>query len=108
MWDLLEGTSLLDRPEGEDEYDAHVHLARIVALLGEPPERVISRERFFRGFKLERPVTGLRGEKCETMNEFWGGPFFDDDGESSLGGYRAGPRCRKQGADCYAHRQGLA
>lgn len=21
----------------------------------------------------------LRGKECKTMNEFWGGPFFDDD-----------------------------
>ena len=34
---------------------------------------------------------GLRGVKCETMNDFWGGPFFDDNGESSLRGISCRP-----------------
>ncbi|CAG9945608.1 unnamed protein product [Clonostachys rosea f. rosea IK726] len=82
MWNLLESISLFGRPAGEDgEYDAHVHLAQMVSLLGDPPEEVIQRERISRTHHLERPVMNLRGKECKTMNEYWGGPFFDDDGQ---------------------------
>lgn len=38
MWNLLEDISLFNRPAGEDgEYDAHVHLAQMVSVLGSPP-----------------------------------------------------------------------
>lgn len=83
MWNLLEDTSLFDRPAGEDgEYDSHVHLAQMVSLLGDPPEELIKRERFYRTSQLKRPVTNSHGKVCKTMNEFWGGPFFDEDSKS--------------------------
>ncbi|EHK19632.1 uncharacterized protein TRIVIDRAFT_193504 [Trichoderma virens Gv29-8] len=82
MWNLLEDVSLFDRPAGEDgEYDGHVHLAQMTSLLGEPPEELIKRERLFREHRLDRPVLNSRGEEFRNMNEFWGGPFFDDNGQ---------------------------
>ncbi|KAG8423702.1 hypothetical protein J3458_000574 [Metarhizium acridum] len=79
MWNLLEDVSLFDRPAGEDgEYDAHVHLAQMVSLLGDPPEELIKRERIYRKLQLGRLVINPRGKECKTMNEFWGGPFFED------------------------------
>lgn len=79
----MEGIGRFDRPVGEDgEYDAHVHLAQMVSLLGEPDEGLIKRERFFRNYRLERPVINSRGKECKTMNEFWGGPFFYDESKS--------------------------
>lgn len=84
MWNLLEDISLFDRPAGEDvEYDAHIHLAQMVSLLGDPPKELIERERFFRNHQLDKQVTNTRGKECKNMNEFWGGPFFDDDGKST-------------------------
>lgn len=81
MWNLLEDISLFNRPAGEDgEYDAHVHLAQMVSVLGSPPEALILRERMCRKVKLGRVVMNQKGKECETMNEFWGGPFFDEDG----------------------------
>lgn len=83
MWNLLEDVTLFERPAGEDgEYDAHVHLAQMVSLLGEPPEEVIKRERVYREHQLRTPVMNPRNKECKTMNEFWGGPFFDNDSES--------------------------
>lgn len=84
MWSLLEDISLFDKPANESgEYDAHIHLARIVSLLGETPETLVKRERLYRKARLGRTVLNVRGEACETMNEFWGGPFFDDGGTLS-------------------------
>lgn len=81
MWNLLEDISLFERPAGGDgEYDAHVHLAQMVSLLGDPPKLVIERERLLRQNRLKKSILNARGKECMNMNEFWGGPFFDDDG----------------------------
>ncbi len=83
MWNLLEDISLFDRPSGEDgEYDAHVHLAQMVSLLGDPPEQLVNKERFCRTCQLANPIMNPGGKGCRTMNEFWGGPFFDDQSKS--------------------------
>lgn len=83
MWNLLEDVSLFDRPAGEDgEYDAHVHLAQMVSLLGNPPDDLVKRERIYRKLQLGRLVINPRGKECKTMNEFWGGPFFDENSKS--------------------------
>ncbi|KAK1763214.1 dual specificity tyrosine-phosphorylation-regulated kinase 3 [Phialemonium atrogriseum] len=64
MWNLLEDISLFDRPAGEDgEYDAHVHLAQMVSLLGDPPEELIKREQFSRTYQLKEPLANLRGDE---------------------------------------------
>ncbi len=82
LWNLLEVLDLFGRPAGDDgECDAHVHLARLVTLLGDPPEELIERETRFREHQMKKPVMNFKGKKCLTMNEFWGGPFFDDDGK---------------------------
>lgn len=82
MWDLLEDVSLFGRPGGEDgAYDAHAHLARMVSVLGDPPEKLIVRERTYRKLDLGRTITNMEGNECRTMNQFWGGPFFDEEGK---------------------------
>lgn len=35
--------------------------------------------RLFRNYLLEKPLFNSRGKGCKTMNEFWGGPFFNDE-----------------------------
>ncbi|KAI0805371.1 kinase domain protein [Xylaria sp. FL0064] len=80
MWNLLEDVTLFEQPAGEDgEYDAHVHLAQMISLLGDPPEELIERERLLSKYQLQGGVINSRGKRCKNMNEFWGGPFFDDD-----------------------------
>ncbi|KAJ8120195.1 hypothetical protein ONZ43_g3033 [Nemania bipapillata] len=82
LWNLLEDVTLFDRPAGEDGgYDAHVHIAKMAALLGHPPEALITRERLYRHHRLPKPIVNPRGKVCKNMNEFWGGPFFDDNSE---------------------------
>lgn len=53
----------------------------MVSLLGNPPEKLVSRERIYRKLNLGRTVLNAQGDECRTMNEFWGGPFFDDEGK---------------------------
>ncbi|EQL01116.1 protein kinase domain protein [Ophiocordyceps sinensis CO18] len=82
MWDLLEDRTLC--PE-RGQYDTHVHLAQLVTLLGEPPDELIKRERKYRKYIFREPIsfTNSLGKSCNIMNEFWGGPFFDDNGNKS-------------------------
>ena len=71
MWNLLEDVSLFGRPAGEDgEYNAQVHLAQMVALLGDPPKELMKRERIYRQHQLERPIINAQGKECKTMKEF--------------------------------------
>ncbi|KAG6147150.1 hypothetical protein E4U22_000312 [Claviceps purpurea] len=80
MWSLVQGTDLFDGSVGDDgEYDAHVHLAQMITTLGRPPPLLVKRERLCRENK-QSDLVSPKGKECETMNEYWGGPFFDDDG----------------------------
>lgn len=84
MWNLLEDISPFDRLGDEDgEYDSHIHLAQMVSLLGDPPQELIKREQFFRQHQLKTPVLDRHGKECKSMNEFWGGPFFDSNGKEN-------------------------
>ncbi|KAG6222664.1 hypothetical protein E4U26_005131 [Claviceps purpurea] len=80
MWNLVQDTDLFENSIGDDgEYDAHVHLAQMASRLGAPPRILIERERLCRQNKQD-DLVNLKGKECETMNEYWGGPFFDDEG----------------------------
>jgi hypothetical protein len=85
MWNLLENVSLFDKLAGEDgEYDAHVHLAHMINLLGPPPEELVERERICRRYQaFTPPIENPRGILCENTNQYWGGPFFDENGKST-------------------------
>ena len=79
---MLENTSLFGRPAGEaGEYDAHVHLAQMVSLLGPPPPKLVMRERVFRQFEVDAEVYNARGQGFRNMNKFWGRPFINENGK---------------------------
>lgn len=81
MWNLLGNTDLFENLVGDDgEYDAHVHLAQMVTLLGEPPPLLLKREKLCRERKLDGVIVNPKGKECTTMNEYWGGAFFDEEG----------------------------
>ncbi|KAG6108853.1 hypothetical protein E4U14_003456 [Claviceps sp. LM454 group G7] len=81
MWNLLGDVDMLESSVGDDgKYDAHVHLAQLISMTGEAPALVVRRELLCRENKLDRTIVNPRGKECETMNEYWGGPFFDDEG----------------------------
>ncbi|KAG6137300.1 hypothetical protein E4U28_004643 [Claviceps purpurea] len=83
MWNLLGDNDMLENSVDDDgKYDAHVHLAQLISMSGEPPPLLVKRERMCRENKLDDFVVNSKGKVCETMNEYWGGPFFDDDGTS--------------------------
>ena len=63
-------------------YDPHKHIAEMIAVLGPPPLTLVEHERACREqMSFEHPIHNEQGRVCNTVSEYWGGPFFDDKGE---------------------------
>ncbi|KAJ3549699.1 hypothetical protein NM208_g363 [Fusarium decemcellulare] len=77
VWDLLTGQSLFQQ---ERSYSASQHLADMIALLGPVPPAMLQRERDMRHWRWRPEVHNPQGELSSNAAEFFGGPFFSDDG----------------------------
>lgn len=62
------------------KYTAQAHLAEMIALLGPPPKELLIREKEWRKWRWGPALTNAAGELCERALEFYGGPFFNDEG----------------------------
>lgn len=69
-------------------YDARVHIAQMISLLGPPPKELIARERQYRDLDFEGAVPNPKGEMAKTVCEYWGGPFFDENGNDPYKKFR--------------------
>lgn len=89
IWDLLAGRSLF-RQANPQEYSAAQHLADMISLLGEVPPSVIAQEKTMRTWNWSPAPVNAAGNPCTNASEYYGGPFFDDDGElcNSIEDYR--------------------
>jgi hypothetical protein len=76
--DLFESKYMRDK---EGEYNAHAHLAQMISYLGPPPRELVKSEQECRVVEAEEDVINPQGKPCKTVCEFWGGPFFDDNGQ---------------------------
>jgi hypothetical protein len=65
----------------------------MIALLGPPPKELCDREREGLGWKFRPKVENSEGKLCESASEFYGGPFFDSQGNifGSICSIRANP-----------------
>lgn len=84
IWRMMQGSDLFETDAMRDEdsnYDTHRHLVQIISYLGPPPRELVMRERQCRGVMASESVINSQGKLCNTVCEYWGGPFFDDDGE---------------------------
>ncbi|KAJ9309560.1 hypothetical protein DTO217A2_850 [Paecilomyces variotii] len=81
LWDMIGGRELFRHiHDQEGRYDAKLHIAEMVALLGPPPPEIIERYQYMREYSWPEPVRREDGRVCETAEEYFGGPFFDDNG----------------------------
>ncbi|PYI29933.1 kinase-like protein [Aspergillus indologenus CBS 114.80] len=81
LWDLVEGKELFHRIHDQHgRYDAKLHIAQMIALLGPPPPEILQRYQSMRTFSLPGPVRRDDGRLCETAEEYFCGPFFDNNG----------------------------
>ncbi|KAI2912925.1 hypothetical protein CBS147320_10696 [Aspergillus niger] len=82
IWELLEDKILFSNARDSNlKGTPAAHLAQMIAFLGPPPQELIAREkeglnRTF-GIKLRSP----NGKLCNSPAEWFGGPFFDKNGE---------------------------
>lgn len=65
----------------------------MVALLGPPPKELCDREKEGLGWKFRPEVENSEGKLCGSASEFYGGPFFDSQGNisGSICSIRANP-----------------
>ncbi|KAL4907889.1 kinase-like domain-containing protein [Aspergillus multicolor] len=67
MWDIIEGRELSQHIyDRQGRYDAKLHIAEMIALLG---------------YIWPGPVRREDNKICETAEEYFGGPFFDKNGQ---------------------------
>ena len=78
----MEGKDLFTNIKDEQgHYNVHAHLAQMIALLGPPPMALLKRERSFRKLTFAPEIQNPKGQLCSNAFQYFGGPFFDDDGK---------------------------
>ena len=83
MWNLLEGRDLLTRAlDDSGKYRPDAHIAEMIALLGPPPKELLVREREGLGWNWAPAIQNDEGKLCTKACEWYGGPFFDENGKS--------------------------
>ncbi|KAF9247963.1 hypothetical protein DTO013E5_5078 [Penicillium roqueforti] len=81
LWDMIEGKELFRHiHDQQGRYDAKLHLAEMIALLGPPPPEVIQRYQYMREYSWPEPVRREDDRVCEIAEEYFCGPFFDSNG----------------------------
>lgn len=78
---MIEGKELFQYiHDQQGRYDAKLHIAEMIALLGPPPPEVIQRYQYMREYSWPEPVRREDNRVCETAEEYFCGPFFDNTG----------------------------
>ena len=79
---MLEGNDLFKHIlSSQNTYDVRAHVAEMIALIGYPPRKLLDQEKQWREVKWSRAFPNSEGSLCQTAREYYGGPFFDSDGE---------------------------
>ena len=60
-----------------------MHIAEMIALLDPPPTEMIDREKEGLGSRFTPEVENSEGKICGSAREFYGGPFFNLEGDTS-------------------------
>ncbi|KAE8146926.1 kinase-like domain-containing protein [Aspergillus avenaceus] len=78
LWNILGSKELFQQVHNTNgQYDAKLHLAEMIALVGPPPREFPERSNVMSKHNWPQPVTNDNGELCNNAQEFFGGPFFD-------------------------------
>ncbi|KAJ5675466.1 hypothetical protein N7462_008363 [Penicillium macrosclerotiorum] len=82
MWDMIQGQELFQQVyDAQGRYDAKSHLAEMIALLGYPPPEILAASRNMREAEWPIELFNEHGTLCNTVEQFFGGPFFGQDGK---------------------------
>ena len=83
VWELLAGDAPFQGGvSGPKPYSPTQHLAEMIAILGPVPDVLVQRERQMRHWRWCPAVHNDQGKLCSNAADFYGGPFFTDDGMS--------------------------
>lgn len=63
------------------DYCGQLHLAEMIALLGPPPKSLLRREAEWRHCKWRFSMQNSAGKHCNSVMEYFEGPFFDSEGK---------------------------
>ncbi|KAJ6008373.1 hypothetical protein N7540_012349 [Penicillium herquei] len=78
LWNMLGHRVLFQQVQDErGRYDAKAHLAEMIALLGSPPEELLSKSRNMAKHGWPGPIRDHTGKLFHSAEECFGGPFFD-------------------------------
>ncbi|PYI04670.1 kinase domain protein [Aspergillus sclerotiicarbonarius CBS 121057] len=81
LWDMIEGKEPFQHiHDQQGRYDAKLHIAEMIALLGPPPPEILQRYQYMREYSWPEPVRREDDRICETADEYFCGPFFDHNG----------------------------
>ncbi|PYI02361.1 kinase-like protein [Aspergillus sclerotiicarbonarius CBS 121057] len=81
IWELLENRILFSHARDSNlKNHPNAHLAQMIAFLGPPPEDLIIRERETRHQTWRISLRNSEGKLAKSAMEWFGGPFFDDQG----------------------------
>ncbi|CZT46548.1 related to protein kinase [Rhynchosporium secalis] len=82
IYNMMEGRDLFTHIRSSNgDSDARAHLAEMIALLGAAPKILIDREIRWSEVKWSHAVPNPQGKLCQTTREFYGGSFFNCEGE---------------------------
>ncbi|KAK9581680.1 hypothetical protein V6Z96_004914 [Aspergillus fumigatus] len=82
LWNILGSQELFKQVyDADGKYEARSHLAEMIALLGPPPKELLARSKTMSDQNWPQPVLNDSGKLCNNAQEFFGGPFFDAEGE---------------------------
>lgn len=91
LWDMIEGKELFQHIHDQvGRYDTRQHITKIIALLGRPPPEVIQRYQYIQEYSWPKPVRREDGRVCETAEEYFCEPFFNEKG---ITGFSISNRC---------------
>lgn len=82
MWNIIGSKELFQKVHDQNgHYDAKLHLAEMIALLGPPPRTLLEKSKAMAKHNWPYPVSNDTGELCNSAEEFFHGPFFNAEGE---------------------------
>ncbi|GKZ32815.1 hypothetical protein AbraIFM66950_002448, partial [Aspergillus brasiliensis] len=82
LWDLIQGEELFQQVyDAQEGYTPSAHLAEMIAILGPPPQELVSRAQSMFGYKWPEKIKRADGTICGSALGYFGGPFFDDNGK---------------------------
>ncbi|WEW61364.1 hypothetical protein PRK78_006854 [Emydomyces testavorans] len=82
VWDIVERTELFSQVhDAQGRYDSKAHLAEMIALLGSPPKELLAKSNAMLQCEWPYRATNEEGKLCKNTQEYFGGPFFDQEGK---------------------------